>query len=568
KDLADAEMILKNTLDSLAENPPTAAEVERAKTRLVKNFELGVRQSDRFGLEMSEYLSQGDWRLAFIYRDRLEEVTVDQVIAVAERYFKPSNRTVGRFLPTPSPERAEIPDVPDVAALVDGYVGREAMAEGEAFDPSYENIEARTDRGETGSTLEYALLPKETRGDAVVARLSLRFGDLSSLRGKGTAASFAGMMLNKGTESYTRQEIEDRLDELKARVRIGGGASGAYAIIETERDMLPEVIDLVGEMFQHPTFPEEEFTKLVDEQLAGIDEGRSEPTSIASREFSRHLENYSADDPRYTMTFDEEVEAIKGLTLEDVKAFHESFYGASDATIGIVGDFDEAAVTEALNRNFRSWSSPSGYERLVDPYYEVKPEDVEVETPDKANAMFLAGMNIEMDQDDPDYPAMVLGNFMLGGGFLNSRLATRIRQEEGLSYGVGSFFNASPMDENATWGAYAIYAPENVEALQAAFVEEIEKAITDGFTPEEVAAAQSGWVQNQQVSRAQDNSLAGTLNNYLYLDRTMEWDAELEAKVSALTAEDINAAMARHLDPEKLVFIKAGDFAKHRAARP
>lgn len=568
KSLEEAETTLKAAIDELADNPPTAEEVERAKTRLLKNFELGVRQSDRFGLQMSEYISQGDWRLAFIYRDRLEQVTPEQVQAVAQRYFKPSNRTIGRFIPTSNPERADIPDVPDISAMVDGYQGREAMAEGEAFDPSYDNIETRTRRAETGETLEYALLSKETRGDAVVARVSLRFGTEQSLQGKQMAASFAGLLLDKGTENYTRQEIEDRLDELKAQVRIGGGAQGAYAIIETERDMLPEVIDLVGEMFQRPTFTEEEFTKLKDEQIAAIEEGRSEPMSIASREFSRHVENYGPQDPRYTMTFDEELAAIKALTLEEVKAFHEDFYGATDATMAIVGDFDPEAVEAALDRNFESWSTPGTYQRIADDFYQVKPEDVEVETPDKANAMFLAGMNIEMDQDHPDYPAMVLGNFMLGGGFLNSRLATRIRQEEGLSYGVGSFFNAGALDENATWGGYAIYAPENVEALQAAFREEIEKVITDGFSAEEVDAAKSGWVQNQQVSRAQDNSLANTLNNYLYLDRTMEWDAALEEKVMALTPEDINAAMARHIHPDKLVYIKAGDFAKHRETRP
>lgn len=568
KSLAEAEAAMLSTIDELREKLPTAEEVERAKNRLLKNFNLFFRNSDRVGLAMSGYIAQGDWRLAFLYRDRLEQVTPEQVQAVARRYFKPSNRTVGRFLPDANPDRVEVPDVPDIEAMVRDYKGKEAIAEGEAFEPSYENIESRTSRGEFAPTLEYALLPKETRGDAVTARLSLRFGSPESLKGQQMAARFAGMMLDKGAENYSRQELEDRLDELKARVRTGGGATGAYVTIETERDMLPEVIRLVGDMLQRPSFPEEEFEKLRAEELAAIEEQRSEPNAIAYTELQRRLTLYGKDDPRYTMTPDEEVAAIKNLKLEEVRAFYEKFYGASDATIAIVGDFDPEQAEAALRENFSAWKSPAAYERLADEFYQAEPANVELETPDKSNAVFLAAQNLKLNEGHPDYPAMLLGNFMLGGGFLNSRLATRIRQKEGLSYSVRSSFFADSRDETATWRTYAICAPENAGALEKAFREEIEKACREGFTAEEVAAAKSGWIQSQQVNRAQDNALSATLNSYLDLDRTMEWDAAMEAKIQALTPEQINAAMAKYLDLDKMVVVKAGDFARVREVRP
>jgi zinc protease len=195
-------------------------------------------------------------------------------------------------------------------------------------------------------------------------------------------------------------------------------------------------------------------------------------------------------------------------------------------------------------------------------YHNVAPINKSFETPDKANAFFLAGMNLSLRDDDPDYPAMVLGNYMLGGGFLNSRLAVRIRQKEGLSYGVGSSFSASALDKNGSFMANAIYAPQNVAKLEAVFKEELAKALKDGFTAEEVKAAKSGWLQSRQVSRAQDNELAGALATGLYLNRTLAWDAELEKKIEALTPEQIVAAMRKHIDPAKITIIKAGDFAK------
>ena len=140
---------------------------------------------------------------------------------------------------------------------------------------------------------------------------------------------------------------------------------------------------------------------------------------------------------------------------------------------------------------------------------------------------------------------MTLGNYMLGGGFLNSRLAVRIRQKDGLSYGVGSQFNAGSIDAIGTFQAFAIYAPENLEKLEKAFNEEMEKVRTEGFTADEVAAAKSGWTQSRTVGRAQDAALSFTLTNYLFIKRDLYWDEAFEKKVLALTPEQINSAMKK-----------------------
>ena len=569
--LEDARVTMLATLDSLAMNPPTPEEVERAKSRLLKNWELAYNSSDRVGLAMSGSIAQGDWRLYFLYRDNIQAVTPEDVVTVARKYFKPSNRTIGSFIPTESPDRAEIPDAPNVEALVGKYKGKEAIATGENFDPSPSNIEKRTTKGEGKNGIEFALLSKETRGDAVVATMTFRFGDESSLNGRQTAAGLTASMLDKGTTTKTRQAIQDELDKLKARVFIFGGTSSASVRIETSRENLPAVIKLAAEMLKNPAFDATEFEKLKEEQLAFIEESLSDPQSVANNMFSRMLSPYDKKNIRYEMTPQEEIEAIKATKLEDIQKFHKTFYGASDATVAVVGDFDQAAIQELVKKEFENWKSPSKYKRIENPFIANKTDNVNVETPDKANSMFFAGMNIKMNDEHPDYPAMVLGNYMLGGGFLNSRLATRIRQKEGLSYGVGSFFSAGTLDESATLGAYAIYAPENRDALEKAFREEIEKVQKEGFTAEEIAAAKSGWLQSRTVTRSQDNALVGTLNNNLFTDRDMMWDATFEEKISKLTPEQINAAMKKHIDLNKMTFVKAGDFAaaeKKKSVKP
>jgi zinc protease len=144
----------------------------------------------------------------------------------------------------------------------------------------------------------------------------------------------------------------------------------------------------------------------------------------------------------------------------------------------------------------------------------------------------------------------------------------RIRQKEGLSYGVGSQFSASPLDQAGSFVAYAIYAPQNAAKLEAAFSEEIERVVSQGFTDQEVKEAKSGLLQGRQVGRAQDASLARTLGTYLFLGRTLAWDADLESKVAALTPAQVQDAMKRHITASAISIVKAGDFAKAAAAPP
>jgi zinc protease len=464
------------------------------------------------------------------------------------------------YIPTKQPDRAEIPPTPDVVAMLKDYKGDAAVAAGEAFDPAPANIESRTSRTATPSGLTMALLPKKTRGATVVAQLVLRYGDEKSLMNRTGAASLAGPMLMRGTTKRTRQQIQDELDKLKARLNVFGGATQATALIETTRESLAPVMRLLGEVLREPAFPPDEFEQLKQEQLAAIEQGKSQPPQVAMTAFSRHLGPYPKGDVRYTRTPEEQIADLNSTTVQQASQFYRDFYGASNGQLTVVGDFDQKEIAQLATELFGKWKSPGPFVRVPSVYSDVAPMNQSFPTPDKPNAFFVAGFNLKLRDDHQDYPALLIGNYMLGGGFLNSRLATRLRQKEGLSYGVGSGLTVSSLDEYGRFTATAIYAPENVAKLEAAFKEEIDRMLKDGFTAEEVAAAKTGYLQSRQVSRAQDNELAGRLNNFLFLDRTLQWDAEIEKKIQALSADQIIAAMRRHIDPKRITILKAGDF--------
>jgi zinc protease len=557
--LDSAKNILLDVVENLAKNPPTVEEVERLKTKDLTQIDLLLNSSDNVGLYMSEYISQGDWRLLFYGRDQLKKITPEDIKRVVEKYFIPSNRTLGLFIPTEKPIRADIPDAPDMVAMLTNFKGGEVKKQGEAFDPSPANIDARTMLGNV-SNIKYGLLQKKTRGESINLQLTARFANVEALKGKRVISDFTKDMLNKGTSKHTRQQINDEFDKLKSRVNFYSVPNDITFRFETERKNLPAVMTLVGEIMRDPIFPADELEKLKNEKIAQWEQQKSEPQYQASNTLARYMNPFPKDDPRYTPTAEEEIEEIKKVTVEDVKKFYKDYYGMSNATMSAVGDFDAEELKKQVNMLFGDWKSPIAFTRFPKVYKDIPAINKSMETPDKANSMFMAGIAMPVNDKDPEFAALYLGNEILGGGFLNSRLATRIRQKEGISYGVGSYFYADEMEKKGYMGFYAIYAPENVALLESAFREEIAKVLKDGYTDKEIEEAKKGIIQNGQVMRAQDGQIMDKLSNYQLFGRTFKYDAEFENRINALTNNDILTAMRKYVVPEKISIVKAGDY--------
>jgi zinc protease len=540
----------------------TTEEVERAKQQRLKDVELAMNDADRVGMALSDYIAMGDWRLFFLDRDRLKAVTAADVERVAKAYLKPSNRTLGLFIPTSAPDRAEIPAMKDVKAMVQDYKGQTTVVQGEAFDASPEAIDARTLRVTTPSGLKLAMVSKKTRGGSVHFRLVLRMGDEKTLHGKATIAEMTADMLMRGTVSHTRSQIADLMDRLKADFRIHGRAEAVVVSGETIRKNLPDVMELIAEIVRKPAFPAQEFELMKQEALSSLDQERSDPASLGQRALTRHLSAYPEGHPRSVPGLDEEAAAVKSTALEDVKAFHQGFYGASSAELSFVGDLDPQETQALMESLLGDWRSPTPYVRMLRRFKDVEPTHQLLRTPDKANAFFMGGVNLALQDTDADYAALLLGDYMLGGGFLNSRLATRLRQKEGISYSVGSDLQAAARERAGQWNVYAIYAPQNEARLEAAFRDELDKALKDGFTEAEIQAAKKGWLHEQQLSRAEDRELVSQLGVNLDTGRTMVYYADLERSVSDLTADQILAALRKYLVPARLSTVIAGDFSK------
>ena len=551
---------LQETLENIKAQPVTEQELQRAKTSLMVGFDDTMNDPQRLAMQLSESIAHGDWRLFFWERDRLEALTAQQVQAVAENYFKESNRTFGQFIPTAAPERSVIPEQVDVAALLANYQGRKAVDAGENFDASPAHIGKRTLRSTLPGGMQLALLSKTTRGQTVSGQLQLDFGDAQSLQGQATVSALTARMLMRGAGTLDRAALSSRLDELKAKISVDGGGANVNVSFETVRQHLPQVLDIVREIVRAPMLLPAEFELLRKERITQVESQRSDPQAMASQAMRKALDNYAAGDVRKVLSFDEILANLRAASVQDVQRFYQDFYGASDAKLTMVGEFDAAAVQAQSQALWGDWRNSKPYTRLGKNAYSASPTRLMLATPDKPNAMYLATLPLGLRDDAPDYIALAIGNRILGGGS-NNRLEERLRQKEGISYSAGSQLSASSFEPVADLILYAIHAPQNLARLQAAIREETERLVRDGITEQELDDAKKALLESSKISLAQDSALSGTLLGQLSTGRTMEYTAQRLAKIEATSLEDVNAAIRKYMDWSRLVHVHAGDFA-------
>jgi zinc protease len=546
------------SVESFAKTPPTAEEMERVRRNYANSIEKSLNDPQRVGVTLSEEIALGDWRLLFQGRDKLASVTSEQVAAAAARYLKRDNRVVGSFIPEDNPQRADIPAAPAVAEVMKDFKGKDSVLTAEVFEPTQANINARTEIKTIGG-LKVALLPKKNRGEAVSVSLQLNWGDEKNLFNTFIVSVAANEMLMRGTSKYNREQLADAF----AKLKISGGLYG----FETTGPNLDAALRLVAHVLKDASFPAAEFEQLRQQWLVGVEASRNEPQSLASQELGQYFNHYPKGDVRSLMTIDEQLAAIKALKLEDVVAFHRQYYGANHGELAVVGDFDKAAISKTIDESFTGWDSKVSYAPVTSTNADKAPLHKMLNAPDKENGFYAAALNVDLNVNDPDYPLLDLANYIFGDGGLKSRLMDRIRQKDGLSYGGGSGLQAGEMDRAGGFSINAIAAPQNLKKLEAAIRQELERALKDGFTADELKGAKSGLLQQRVQNRSKDDVLAAGWTRNLHLNRTYSWSKEYEDKLQAATLAQVNAAFRKAIDPAKLSVVMAGDEAKAKAGK-
>lgn len=554
----------------LSTSPITATELQRAKTRWLNQWEQTFADAERLSLALSNAVGQGDWRLHFLLRDRVKALSLAELQRVARERLLPANRSLVLYLPTEQPQRAPSPSFVDARQALRDFKPGPAPAAVPAFDSRPAEIDRLTLRSQLPGGMRLALLPKPTRGGMLESALVLRMGNANNLRGQAAVAELLAGLLGKGTQGLDAQALSDRMDALQMSLQISAEADRLTLTWRSQRRHAAAAVQLVAEVLRRPLWQQSLLDEVRTQLLGNLQTQRNDPELLAANALAQTLSPWPRGDVRHARSFDEMAADLQAVSLDQLRDFHQRFYGSSHAQFAAVGDFDPAALSTALQQALGDWQAPAAYAALPRPLANASAEAealaaqaqqaqrLQLPLADKRNAALLARLDLAVNDEHADHAALLVANRILGGGS-DSRLWKRIREREGLSYNVWSYWRWGGPDLNSVWHLGALFAPQQRAQLEQALLEEVRQLSLQGANAAELRSAQQALLGERRLARMQDAKLATNLATGLYRGHNQRRDQALDDAIQALTLAQLNAALQRHLRVEALRLAYAGD---------
>lgn len=364
-------------------------------------------------------------------------------------------------------------------------------------------------------------------------------------------ATLTNAMLNEGVAGKDVTAIAEGFEGLGADFGNGSYRDMAVASLRSlsAKDKREPALKLFAEVAGKPTFPEDALKRIKNQLLAGFEYEKQNPGKIAGKALFSKL---YGDHP-YAQPSDGSAESVPGISLEQLRAFHAKAYAAGNAVIALVGDLSrEEAESVAAQVSAALPKGPA----LAKPVQPVEPKAsvTHIDFPSKQTHLMLAELGI--DRQDPDWPALSLGNQILGGGAFGTRLMSEVREKRGLTYGVYSVF--SPMQVR---GPFMINLQTRAE-LSEGTLKLVQDILADylksGPTQQELDDAKRELAGSFPLSNASNASIVGQLGAIGFYNLPLTWLEDFMQQSQALTVEQVKAAMNKHLAADKLVIVTVG----------
>ena len=565
KDIEVTKNLVKSELDKIPTFNYTQEDLERAKSKLLKQIADTKNNTVNYAVSLTEIVGAGNYKLAFLYRDHVDKLTLADIKNVAEKYFRTNNRTIGLFIPSANELRVKSMEyLPEqIAALTANYKGKALEKEAAPFEATIANLKKNLTEGVLSNGMKYGLINKEIKGDKILATFKFAAGNEKDLAGKNEVANLTAQLLNAGTKTKTKEQIQDRLDQLKSTVDFRMTGQNLNISIETYKNNFGEVMDILKDVLTNSTFPQNEISNKVIEINTDLEAQLQDPVRIIQNELPRLSAPYPKESIFYIPSLQEKIDNNRKVTRDQIMNFYQNILGANNGVGTVLGNVDAKTAVASLENTFGKWNSKSTYAKLNPTFFETKKIMKNVLTPDKENAAATGGFNFKMNQKSADYPAFIMADQILGsGGFMSARIPQRLREKDGISYGAGSYMTIPISNDVANWGFYSLYNPAKRNAVESAVKEVIEKAVKEGVTSQELTDNKKIYANTQQTLLGMDNTLIYLVNNHLQYGVSLDDYDDTNMKIQSLKTEDVNAALKKYFDMDKMISVYAGDFNK------
>jgi len=396
------------------------------------------------------------------------------------------------------------------------------------------------------------LLAEKHEIPMVTVSMAIKAGSVAEPAEKPGLASLTASLLTQGTAKRTANQISREIDFIGGSLSVSGGDDYASAGLRVLKKDLRTGLDLLADVLLHPAFDQKEIDRKVKETLAAIRQSKDEPEVIAGEAFTKAV---FGSHP-YGKTNDDVEAYLPKLVRQDVAGFYSRRYGPNDAIIAVVGDVAEKEIVPLLNEYFKGWepaekaapshSAPPAIGAVV-----VKKLDKKIT---QAN---IAMGHLGISRENPDYYAVMIMNYILGGGGFSSRLMDNIRDNRGLAYDVHSSFSAQKEP-----GSFRVWVQTKSESANQAIEEifkELNRIRTEPVTEKELADAKAYLTGSFPLRMDTSAKIAGMMTSMEIYNLGLDYPQMYPRLINAVTREDLLRVAKKYLDPEKIVVVVLGD---------
>ena len=393
------------------------------------------------------------------------------------------------------------------------------------------------------------------------ASLMVRTGPFLEPQNKiGVDGLTSRIMREGGTTSMTGEDINDRMDFL------AGSVTATSLSIHTRH--LDEGMSIWMDILTDPAFPEDKLRRQKDAALVSIQNRNKNVSAVAGRTFNELV--YGEDSP---ITAQQTESIVNGLTRQDLADSHRRYWGANNAILVVAGDFDRAEMLERLEATFGTWGDaetavppiPEVTQAAAAGVYMIEPEVV-------PNQGVIRIGHLGIMQDHPDYAAVDLMNYILGGGSFSSRITKIVRSDNGLAYSTGSRFSGGTLYPG-TFTASCQTKNSTVVFAAQLMLNEIEKIREESVSEEDLEFARTARINAFPAmfsggGRGGGSAMLTTLRNFANLEfngRPMDHYDTYVQRYEQVTVEDIQRVAREYLRPENMIIMVSGNVEESRA---
>ncbi|OGW17173.1 MAG: hypothetical protein A2X56_07955 [Nitrospirae bacterium GWC2_57_13] len=399
------------------------------------------------------------------------------------------------------------------------------------------------------------LLAEKRDLPVVTVSMAIKAGSMVEPADKPGLASLTASLLMQGTARRNATQISNEIDFVGGSLSVSGGSDFASAGLRVLKKDLRLGLDLLSDVLRNPVFDQKEIDRKVRETLAGIQSQKDEPGVVADDAFTRAV---FGSHP-YGRTNDDVAAYLPRLKKRDLAEFHGAFYGPDTAIIAVVGDVSEQEIVHLLQEYFKGWKRAPRPAPSIAPMPARERRDVIAIEKDITQANIVLG-HIGISREDPDYYAVLVMNYILGGGGFSSRLMDNIRDNRGLAYSVYSSFSAQK--EPGAFSAEVQTKNESANEAIAEILKELGRIRTEPVTDRELADAKAYITGSFPLRMDTSAKIAGILTAVEIYNLGLDYPQKYPALINAVTKEDILRVAKRHLHPDRVVIVVVADQAK------